>query len=122
MPALFRLAERADVGEAAMKALGATVSVDDLPKLIALATVTENAGRQTAARKALRHACTRLPREACVEKLMAAMSGASTGAKVVLLESVAAAGGPRAFRKSSPRPEARKMRCKTRPRGCSAAG
>ena len=41
----------------AMKALGATVSIDDLPKLIALATAAENAGRQAAARRCAMRAC-----------------------------------------------------------------
>jgi HEAT repeat protein len=99
-PALFKLAGHSDkaVRLTALKSLGSTVPLDDLPKLIALAIAPTAADQQAAAREALKAACARLPREACVEKAAAAMTGASSEAKLALLEQLAAIGGPKALK------------------------
>ena len=98
-PALFRLANHSDMAirRAAVQSLGSTISLGDLPKLIDLAGQPETADGQGVARAALKAACARLPREACAEKLSAAMSGASTPVKVSLLEQLAAIGGKQAL-------------------------
>jgi HEAT repeat protein len=99
-PALFKLAGQPDAALrlAAVKSLGSTVQLDDLPRLIALALAAKTAGERAVAAGALRAACARLPRDACVEKLTAATAGASTEASVSLLEQLAAVGGPKALK------------------------
>jgi HEAT repeat protein len=100
-PALLKLAGHADaaVRLAAIRSLGATVQLDDLPRLIGLATSSPAAtGQKAVAREALKAACARLPREGCVERLTAARAGASTESRVLLIEHIAAIGGPKALK------------------------
>jgi len=94
-PALFKLAGSTDatIRPAAIRALGSTARIDDLPRLIDLATGALGADDFETARSALRTACVRMPQEACAEKLVAATSGGSTAAKVFLLEQLTAVGG-----------------------------
>lgn len=98
-PALLRLAVDAQpaVRQAAVKSLGSTVELSDLPKLIHLAIVPGKADLQSMAQDALRGACARLPREACAGRLAGAMSGAPAAAKVLLLEQLTAIGGTTAL-------------------------
>ena len=82
---------------AAIHSLGATISLAELPKLLALAADSEQADRQTAARQALQNACARLPHRACADLLAAAMDDAPLENQVLLLEQLAAVGGPKAL-------------------------
>jgi len=98
-PALLKLAHHPDAAMRleALKSLGSTVQLEDLEKLMALAMAPDAGGQSAAAGQALKAACARLPRRACTAKLAAAMAGASSESKVILLEHVAAVGGPEAL-------------------------
>jgi len=98
-PALLKLANSADasIRLAAIRSLGSTVSPEGLQRLIALAIAPQAAEQQLVAQEALKTACARLPRETCSEQLAAAMAGASSRAKVSLLEQLAAVGGTKAL-------------------------
>ena len=97
--ALFELSDSDDAGlcGVALKSLGSTIDLDNLPKLIALAINPEAADKRSAATEALEIACARLPQEACAERMAVAMKGASTEAKIVLLDEIAAVGGSSAL-------------------------
>ena len=114
VPALLAAAEDADAPTrcCALTALGQTVALDNLPVLIAAALQPGNPQESEAARAALSAACLRMPdREACAEKLAAAIAAAATPAKCRLLEILGAMGGARAAR----------GRCRRRPRPKRAA-
>ena len=98
-PILFKLANgtHAATRLAAIRALGSTARIDSLPKFIDLAIGTLGSDSFPVAESAFKAACVRMPREAAAQKLVAAMSGASTAARVFLLEQLAAIGGPTAL-------------------------
>jgi len=99
-PALLKLARGADatLRAPAVKALGSTARLEDLSDFIALAIAAQDSGDSAAVESSLKSACVRMPQEACAEKLAAAMSGASTAAKVLLLEQLASVGGTTALK------------------------
>jgi HEAT repeat protein len=100
LPMLLEAADDPDaaIRSAALTALGATVGMKDLPLLIARTVKPRDAEEAKAAEDALRAACVRMPdREACAEKLVAALAGAPGPAKVKLLETLAAVGGVKAL-------------------------
>jgi HEAT repeat protein len=83
-----------EVRAAAFKALGDTVDFAALPWLIERTVGAKNAEELAAAGDALKAASGRMPdRDACAARLAAAMSGASTPAKIKLLEALGAIGG-----------------------------
>jgi len=99
VPILLKQAESADTvtRTAAIKALGATARWEHLSDFIALAIKTQDSADSPVMQSALKSACVRMPQEECAEKLAAAMSGASTAAKVLLLEQIASVGGTTAL-------------------------
>jgi len=98
-PALFKLARHSDaeLQAAAIEALGATVSVSELPKLIDL-TLTSSGKQHELASRSLKTACGRLPKQECVLKLIAAMGDQPFEKRAELLEHIAAVGGPVALK------------------------
>ena len=100
MPTLFAVAEDADgqVRAAAFKALGATIDFASLPLLIDRMLQAKTPEETTAVGDALKAASGRMPdREACAEKLAAAIPTATPLAKCRLLESLGAVGGAKAL-------------------------
>jgi HEAT repeat protein len=100
LPALLKAAEDSDgqVRAAALAALGSVVSLRDLPVLIQRAVKPRDPQDAKAAEDALRAACIRMPdREACAEKLTAALPQADVAAKCRLLGALGAMGGERAL-------------------------
>lgn len=88
----------AQIRAAALTALGATIEFRDLPVLIERVASGQNADDDEAAQKALSAACQRMPdREACAEKLVAAMSRAAVPVKCRFLEILSTIGGARAL-------------------------
>jgi len=98
-PALLELAESDEPATrtTAIKALGATARMEHLSEFIALAIRNQDSVDFAVMQSALKSACVRMPQEECAEKLAAAMSGAPTGAKVLLLEQLASVGGTTAL-------------------------
>ncbi len=96
-PTLLQLANHTNpaVKQAAIQALGGTTSSAALPKLIALTLKTVN---DPATSDALKAACSRLPLEETARTLAAAMQGASTEQKQLLLNQLAALGGETALK------------------------
>jgi HEAT repeat protein len=97
VPALLKAADDSDtqVRAAALTALGATVTAQDLPVLID--RVVKSKDTQDA-QEALRTACIRMPdREACAEQLIGAMAKAPAAAQVAFIEILGAMGGSRAL-------------------------
>ena len=97
MPALLKAADDPDAAMSAWPpsaALGATIEAGDLPLLIARWRPSgRTAAEAKAAEDALRAACTRMPdREACAEKLVAAMAPAPAAVKCKFLEVLGAVG------------------------------
>ena len=101
VPALLQAVKDPDeqIRSAALRALGLTIEFGDLPVLIArVASPAEKPEEAKAAEEALRTACERMPdREACAEKLVAAMSQAPVAAKGSFLEVLAVIGGAKAL-------------------------
>ena len=101
VPALLTAIKDPDeqIRSAALRALGLTIESGDLPVLIArVANPPEKPEEAKAAEEALRTACERMPdREACAEKLVAAMSQAPVAAKSSFLEVLAVMGGAKAL-------------------------
>jgi HEAT repeat protein len=100
LPALLKAADDPDgqVRSAALTALGSTVGLGDLPVLIHRVVQPHEAQETKAAQEALSAACIRMAdREACAEKLVAAMSRAPVAAKCRLLEILGAMGGAKAL-------------------------
>jgi HEAT repeat protein len=82
------------VRTAALRALGETVSADDLPVLISHAISPKHPEDASAAQQALMTASVRMPdREACAAQLAAALEKSPSGTKVVLLEILGAVAG-----------------------------
>lgn len=101
VPALLKALDDPDeqIRSAAIGALGSTIEFRDLPVLIAqVSKPSEKSGQAKAAEAALRAACQRMPdRDACAEKLLAAMTQASVPVKCSFLEVLSAVGGPKAL-------------------------
>ncbi len=100
VPLLLKAAEDTDaqVRSAALTALGEVVELNDLSALIERVVAPRNTEDAEVVQRALRAASVRMPdREACAEKLAAAMSGASLPARKSLLEVLAAVGGAKAL-------------------------
>ncbi len=100
VPALLAAVDDADpqIRTAALRALGEVVELDDLSVLITRVVAPRRAEDAQAAQQALRTACVRMPdREACAEKLAAALDKAPLSAKVTILETLSAMGGTKAL-------------------------
>jgi len=100
LPALRKAAEDSDgqIRCAALTALGSTIALGDLPLLINRVVNPQKPEETKAAEEALAAACARMPdREACAEKLIAAMSQAPAPAKCSFLEILSAMGGAKAL-------------------------
>ncbi len=98
-PELFGLAESDDATtrKAAIGALGATVQLEHLSDFILVATKAQRSFGYVAMLSPLEAACVRMPQEACAERLAAALSGAPTTAKRLLLEQLGSVGGATAL-------------------------
>jgi HEAT repeat protein len=100
VPALIEAAgdSGARVRSAALTALGETVELDDVSVLIERVLAPQHSEDREPAAKALLAACVRMPdREACAEKLVAAMPKAATAEKATLLETLGAMEGTTAL-------------------------
>ncbi len=112
LPALLKAADDPDAATraAALTALGETVDLDNLAVLLKRVVAPQNAADTEVAQQALRAASVRMPdREACAEKLTAAMSQAPAAGKATILQILSSMGGTRALqtvgaaaKKSSP--------------------
>jgi HEAT repeat protein len=99
-PTLLKAVNDADasIRIAALVALGEVIKIDDLPVLIAQATISEKPEEAKAALASLNIACTRMPdRDACAEKIVAALPQLSVPAKQNLLKILSATGGTKAL-------------------------
>ncbi len=99
-PALLKAAGDTDaqLRLAALTALGAVVGPDDLPLLISRAVRPNDAPEAAVARAALRAAAIRMPdREACAEKLIAALAAAPGASKGPLIGILGAVGGAKSL-------------------------
>jgi HEAT repeat protein len=100
VPILLKAADDPDaaIRIAALGALGGTVGMSQLPALIARTLHPKAPEEAKAAEDALAAACIRMPdREACAEKLVAAIDQAPPATKVKLLEILGAMGGAKAL-------------------------
>lgn len=100
-PALLKAVDRSDknIRQAALLALGETVSLKNLNVLISQAINTKNADDAATARQALKTASVRMPdREACATELAAAFDRAPTTSKVLLLDILGDVGGEKALK------------------------
>lgn len=101
VPALLEAAKDADanIRTAALTALGETVDLDHVSILIQRVVAPEQAEDREPATKALLAACVRMPdRDACAEKLVAAMPQADMPEKISLLEIMGAMEGATALK------------------------
>ncbi len=98
-PALLQLAKDKDAAtrQAAIRALGRTAALENLPGLIDLAVDSIGSDDFPTVGAAMKSACVRMPQEDCAEKLATAMTGAPTAARVFLLEQLAVVGGTKAL-------------------------
>ena len=98
-PALLHLADSSDatIRLDAIRALGQTVQIDDLPKVLARAIALRESDEWEVVRDTLQVMCVRLPQDACAEQFAAAIESASTSVKALLLEQLSAVGGTRAL-------------------------
>jgi hypothetical protein len=100
VPALVKALDHSDksVRQVALAALGNTAAAKDLSVLISQVMAPRHAEDAAAAQQALKTAAVRMPdREACAAELAAALQGAPTETKTVLLETLAAVGGTKAL-------------------------
>ncbi len=100
VPELLKALDHSDqsVRNAALVALGETVSLKRLPLLIAQVTSPKNASDSEVAQLALKTASIRMPdREACAEALAAALPTSMPTTKIVLLEILSEVGGTSAL-------------------------
>jgi HEAT repeat protein len=100
VPALLKAAEDTDAGvrTAALLALGSSITLGDLPVLLARVTNPRDPAEVAAAQQALTAACIRMPdAEACAGKLAAAMAQSSVAVKCRLLGVLSAMGGAKAL-------------------------
>lgn len=101
LPALKQAANDSDpqVAVAAIRALGTTVSADELSILIDRLVKPRSPDEATAASDALKKALLRMPdRDAAAEKLLAAVPQASSEKRLVLLDLLGVVGGPTALK------------------------
>lgn len=99
-PALLKLADdsEASVRLSAIRALGTTIGLEGLPRLLARMTATNTPDEESAVKKAIQVACARTPdREACAGQISQTMSSAPTDVKIFLLEQLAAVGGSKSL-------------------------
>ncbi len=99
-PPLIRALNHSDaaIRQAALAALGETISLKDLPVLISAFIAPKNPDDAEVAAKALQTASVRMPdRDACAAQLAAAMPHASSSARVTLVDILAAMGGKTAL-------------------------
>ncbi|HET6880790.1 MAG TPA: HEAT repeat domain-containing protein [Pirellulales bacterium] len=99
-PALVKALDSADpaVRQAALKALGETVSANEVNILVRQAVSPKHADDAPAAQQALKAAAVRMPdREACAAELAASLDAAPSATKPVLLDILAAVGGTKAL-------------------------
>jgi HEAT repeat protein len=99
-PELVKAMDNSDgaIRDAALVALGETVSADDLDVLITKVVEVKNDGDREKAEKALHTASIRMPkREETAAELAETMSEASPAAKASLLRILGAMGGPKAL-------------------------
>ena len=100
VPVLRKAADDPDaqIRSAALIALGKAIALDDLPVLITRLAGTQNTEEAATAVKALGEACQRMPdREACAERLVAALSSSPVAAKCRFLEVLTSVGGTKAL-------------------------
>lgn len=100
-PALLKAVENSDpkIRQAALLALGETVSLKNLNVLISQAINPKNADDAATAQQALKTASVRMPdREACAGELAAAFFRAPAEAKILLLEILGDVGGENALK------------------------
>jgi HEAT repeat protein len=101
LPILLKAADDSEsqVRAAALAAMGSVVTSQDLPLLIDRAVKPRDPQDAKAAENALRAACIRMAdREACAEKLSAALPTADVAAKCRLLAALGAMGGENALK------------------------
>ena len=99
--ALQKLAESAndEIRLAAIKALGTTVGVDDLPALVRRLVAAKSPAEQEVVKQAIKDTGIRMPDvDACAEKLAGCMSGAPADVQVFLLEMLRDVSGPAALK------------------------
>ncbi len=100
VPVLMKTAKEGE-GElrlAAIRALGTTIGLEDLPGLTARLIEAKAADEKAAVEEALRAASIRMPdRERCAEKIAASLPKAPVEAKVFLLELLGSVGGTNAL-------------------------
>jgi HEAT repeat protein len=99
-PALVNALESTEpaIRKAALKALGETVSAQELNILIAQVVKSKHVEDATTAQQALKSAAIRMPdREACAAELAAALDAAPSAVKPALLDILAAVGGTKAL-------------------------
>ena len=100
VPQVVRALDSQDaiVRQAALVALGQTVSLDRLSLLVTSVTAPRHSEDSEIARQSLRAACVRMPdREACANQLAKAISNASTSTQTTILEILAEMGGQAAL-------------------------
>lgn len=100
-PALLKALDNSDknIRQAALLALGETVSLKNLNVLISQASNTKNADDVAAAQQALKAASVRMPdREACATELAAALEKAPAASKILLLDILGDVGGEKALK------------------------
>ena len=86
------------VRAAALRVLGATVSLEQLPVLVQRAVKPRSAAEEAVALSSLRAACVRMPdRDACAARLADAMAGLPAEKRVALLDIVGEVAGPKAL-------------------------
>jgi len=99
-PLLFKVADDPDkqIRIAAIEALGQTGQTNDLAGLVAMLVNRKDADELGAAENAAKAVCGRsTDKQACVEKLLAALPQAGVEAKCALLRLLRVAGGPNAL-------------------------
>lgn len=100
-PALLKALDSSDkaVRSAALAALGETVTLKELPTLVAQAIAPKHAEDAAAAQQALKAASVRMPdQDAAAGELAAALDKAPAATKVLLLETLAEVGGAKALK------------------------
>jgi len=97
VPQLLQLASGSDgaLKTAALRALGETVSLEQVPVLVSAVIAARSDAEKTQAQIALTSACVRMvDRDACARMLTEKLASAPDDAKTILLEQLGAMGGP----------------------------
>lgn len=100
-PALLKAVDSSDknIRQAALLALGETVSLKNLNVLISQAISTKNADDAATAQQALKTASVRMPdREACATELATVLDKAPAASKILLLDILGEVGGEKALK------------------------